>query len=115
MMKKNSVVLHKNCSCCGGLLQSLSLKELTDLALDVDSVGDEVVQFTLDETQVYGVIFQIDDDEHKYADNYLCKLLENYKTPFMHGIPYGDMLVFKEKEMANDYHEMCKELIKTEE
>lgn len=114
MMKKNSVVLHENpesgCLCCGGSLESLSLQELTDLATHVHTFGDAVIKFKLNEAQVYGLPIQykcIHLNGYKIP-NYLCKHLIKEEQ-------FGDMLVFKEKEMANDYHKMCKELIKTEE
>lgn len=114
MIKKNSVILHENpesgCLCCGGSLHSLSLQELTDLATNVHTVGDAVIRFKGDKKQLYGLIIQdkcIHYDGYKIP-NYLCKHLIKEEQ-------FGDMLVFKEKEMANDFHEMCKELIKTEE
>lgn len=123
MMKNSVVVLHKNpesgCSCCGGSLKELSLKQLNDLALDVDAVGDEVVQFTLDETHLYGVRIQYESsdidgfvmnsdecDRRRYnSPNYLCKHLTNT-------LLYGDMLVFNDEEFAKEYHEMCQDYIR---
>lgn len=116
MMKKNSVVLHENCSCCGGSLKELSLKELNNLALDVDAVWDDVVQFTLDKTQVYGVLILIDINHDRYkTPNYLSKHLENtLQKPYMHltNDLYGDMLVFNDKEFAKEYHEMCQDYMR---
>lgn len=116
MMKKNPVVLHENCSCCGGSLQSLSFKEIDDLQLDVDDVHDDVVKFTLDKTQMYGVLILIDINHDRYkTPNYLWKhIKDTTQKPYMHPFNdlHGDMLVFNDEEMANDFHEMCKYYIR---
>ena len=99
MMKKNSVVLHENCSCCGGSLQSLSFKELLELAGKIDTFSDKVIKFKLDKAQVYGLPIQYKN--YPKIQNYLCKHLIEEEQ-------FGDMLVFNDEEMANDYHETCK-------
>ena len=113
IMETNSVGLHQNpengCSCCGGSLENLSLNELTDLATNVHTVGDAVIRFKGYKKQLYGLIIQdkcIHYDGYKIP-NYLCKHLIKEEQ-------FGDMLVFKQKEMANDFHQLCKQLIKTE-